>query len=204
MRRQKEAMKRYSIIILIFFLGILSLIPFPAQALTNHGNNSIKISAGGFFPLMDDDNPTIQVANGIWTEAEYGLSLTPSWEVGIQAGWGRSGISHKGQRLGHINMFPAAVFVRYRFLPKEKIVPFLFAGAGYSFNSASRDTVNFDVENHWLWRAGAGVDFFLTRSFVLRVDGRYQGTECDFLSGTVKHTIDLGAFVGTVGFVLYW
>jgi len=185
-------------------LSVLFLLPYSAQALTHHGNNAVKIAAGGFFPLQDDDNPTIQVANGIWTEAEYAVTLTPSWEIGIQAGWARSGISHKGQRLGHINMFPAAVFVRYRLLPREKIVPFLFGGAGYSFNRASKDTMDFDVENHWLWRAGAGVDFFLTRSFVLRVDGRYQGTESDFTSGTVKHTIDLGGFVGTLGLVLYW
>jgi opacity protein-like surface antigen len=197
-------MKRYFIIGLFFFLGMPLLLPVPVQALTNTGNNSIKIAAGGFFPLMDDDNPTIQVANGMWTEAEYALSLTPSWEVGVQAGWGRSGISHKGQRLGHITMFPAAVFVRYRFFTKEKIVPFLFGGAGYSFNSSNKDTVDFDVDNQWLWRAGAGVDFFLTRSFVLRVDGRYQGTETLFSSGSFRHTIDLGAFVGTVGFVLYW
>ena len=189
---------------LIVSLGLLFLFPFPVQALTRHGNQFAKVSVGGFFPLLDDDNPTIQVANGIWTEAEYGVSLTPSWEVGLQAGWARSGLAYKGQRLGHINMIPSAVFVRYRFFPNDRVVPFLFAGAGYSFNIASKDTVDFDVKNHWLWRAGAGVDFFLTRSFALRVDGRYQGTESTFSSGNFKHTIDLGAFVSTIGFVVYW
>ena len=138
---------------------------------------------------------------GIWTEAEYGVSLTPSWEIGIQAGWAKSGLAYKGQRLGHINMIPTALFARYRFFPKDRVVPFLFAGAGYSFNMAGKDTVDFDVNNHWLWRVGAGADFFLTRSIALRVDGRYQGTETQFSSGTFEHTIDLGAFVGTVGLV---
>lgn len=132
----------------------------PAIALTQHGNQFLRISAGGFFPLIDDDNPTIQVANGIWTEAEWGLALTRSWEASLQLGWGRTGLSFQGQRVGHLKMFPVSLALRYRLFPEDNVVPFFWGSLGYSFNQEDEDEIKFDVANHFLWRIGAGADFF--------------------------------------------
>jgi hypothetical protein len=196
--------RRLPIFALLLFCAGVFCKPGPCFALTQHGDYYIKLSAGGFFPLFDDDNPTLQVANGLWTEGEFGVVLTKALEVCLQAGWTRSGVHVKGLRLGHLDTIPAALAVRYRLFPRDNIVPFLFAGAGYSFNYGTKDNVDFDATDGWLWRAGLGTDFFLTPSWVIRVEGKYQGTRAELSSGTVRHTVNLGSFVATIGFAWYW
>jgi len=178
--------------------------PASAQALTRHGDFSFHIAGGGFFPLVDDDDPFLSVANGFMTEAEIAALLTPEWEIGLRAGWGEAGLAYQGDRIGRVRMVPVGATLRYRLFPEDNIVPFGLLAAGRSFQSTTEEELDFSVEDNWFWQAGGGMDVFLTPAWVIRLEGSYLRNETEVAAGTIEHDVDLGAFVTTMGITCYW
>lgn len=93
---------------------------------------------------------------------------------------------------GKLTQIPVQALVQLRLpLPTLPLVPYITAGAGYSFNSFSLDETlvsDFDdlgidvtesVSGSFVWSVGAGVDFLASPQFVFNIHALYRWSSAD-------------------------
>lgn len=79
----------------------------------------------------------------------------------------------KGVKAYEAKLYDYAIGLQYRFMPKERVVPYL--GAGIDLIKGDLKHVNgnkYDLESTWGGHINAGVDWFLTKGIALTADLR--------------------------------
>ena len=125
-----------------------------------------------------DNNGNTNPKNGALYGGRLGFFFTPNWSI-----------EASGQRFTtktefdtfpgvppidiHIDSFRGNLF--YNFLAGQMVRPFLTGGAGYQ----RFELVDNGKASNFEWNGGAGLRFFPTPHWNIRVEGRYVGTKID-------------------------
>jgi outer membrane protein W len=144
----------------------------------------VRLGLSGGYGMPSDSNYKGGLAFGF----QAGLGLGEHFAVEI--GWG----SFKGDVLateaglsaGSLNRMPIELSVQARFpLGNKKLIPYIFAGGGYSLNSFTLDsaavapwtalgiTLEENVNGAVAFHGGAGLDYFLTDKLALNLNVKY-------------------------------
>ena len=200
-------MSRSESLIGLAAFAALALNAAPAAAQVQAGSQEVHAYGGEFFgddltstkvsgrtPKLDDD-----VTYGI----RYGYNFTNAW--GIELSLGQSATAVKKLVGGNLDLDLTTVDVDavWHFDTGSQWVPYVVAGVGYASADLDRPilgTVNgravaIDDDKGFTFNAGVGTKYFVTDSFLVRLEARYR-----YLDGVVDRFDDsLNTFETTLG-----
>lgn len=153
-------------------LGLFAAVPADAkaQARVPHAESTaFGLDVGAYVPSGGDGD---QLDSATLFKGLYEYYVTPRVSLRASAGWSEPSL--KGSPIDKVRMIPIGLDIDYNW-ERGKWHPFVGAGLGANFmqykrrgeslgESATKPNVN----------AGAGIEYFLNRSVVLKGEGRYH------------------------------
>jgi outer membrane beta-barrel protein len=202
-------MMRRETLIGLAALGAVAINTAPAVAQVESGTQEVHAYGGELFgddltdttisgltPKLDDD-----VTYGV----RYGYNFTDTWGIELSLGQTASAvINHLGRDID-LDLTTLDVDAVWHFNTGSRLVPYLVAGIGYA--SADLDApivgivngapVRIDDDEGFTLNAGAGVKYYATDRFLVRLEARYRYLDSvvdkfDDSLNTVETTLGVG------------
>ena len=150
--------------------------------LTDRWNFGVSTSA--VFPKADGADAGINI------QGLLSYDLTEWLAVGLDAGYTRVDAYHLGFNVGTINAFPVLgdIIVKMPIeMENSTFVPYVVNGFGGFFSNVDTEKdiggyLNTDVETDpaFIYKLGAGFDFYMTDSLALNFETSYQWADVDY------------------------
>jgi outer membrane protein len=144
----------------------------------------VKVGVAGVIPKSNNGT----LLNGI-LETDVGKSyrpsitfeymVTPNLGIEVLGAWPfRHDIKLNTVKSGRVDVLPPTVSVKYHFMPNSVASPFVGAGINYTFmyNEKTMGPIrnsDLDIKNSWGFAATAGVDFNISKNWLVGVDLRW-------------------------------
>lgn len=144
----------------------------------------IRLGLNGGYAMPSNSNYKGGIAMGF--QLGFGLGEHFALEIGVSRFQGDVVGTADGLSAGSLTRMPIELSLQLRFpLGSKKLVPYIFAGGGYSLNSFDLDS---SVSAPWTalgitlaekansaaaFHAGAGLDFFVSEKFALNLNFKY-------------------------------
>ncbi|MCD4689452.1 MAG: OmpA family protein [Desulfuromonadaceae bacterium] len=143
-------------IALLILTGLL--IPAAALAELKTGVVTVSPMLGGV--LMEGDQP---VDNDGFAYS-LGLGYNLSQQFGLEAVLGGANLDSDNSSSSDVDLFTYRLDALYRFMPDNKLVPYLAAGVG---------GYDLDSDHEWMANYGGGLLYFFAENIALRADVRH-------------------------------
>jgi opacity protein-like surface antigen len=161
--------------IFVFFVFFFLMIGLTAQ---------VRLGLNGGYAMPSNSNYKGGIAMGFQLGIGFGEHF--ALEIGVSSFKGDVVGSADGLSAGSLSRMPIEASLQARFpLAGKKLVPYIFAGGGYSLNKFNLDssvsepwtalgiTLAEKVDNSTAIHAGAGLDFFVTEKLALNLNFKY-------------------------------
>lgn len=188
-------------------IAVLALGAAGAVQAADHAPFLVKVGVADVVPASDngtlaDGAFTTDVGNSARPSITFEYLITPNIGVELLAAWPfTNDIRLNGDKLAAVDVLPPTLSVQYHFLPETGVSPFIGVGVNYTFmfNEDTKGALSgssLDLDDSWGVAAHFGVDFNVTKSLVITVDGRWIQMENDVkLDGKGIGTADINPWV---------
>jgi opacity protein-like surface antigen len=137
------------------------------------GDDLTNTRISGQTPALDDD-----LTYGV----RYGYNITSAWGVELSLGQSASSVTGLPGADTDLDLTTFDVDAIWQFDTNARLVPYVLAGVGYAradLDKSIRGTANGRVvsiadDSGFTLNAGAGVKYFTTDRFVIRLEARYR------------------------------
>lgn len=185
-------MMRRETLIGLAVLGALAINTAPAMAQVESGTQEVHAYGGEIFgddltdttisgrqPKLDDD-----VTYGV----RYGYNFTDTWGIELSLGQTASSVTNLIGGDVDLDLTTLDVDAVWHFNSGSQLVPYLVAGIGYAsadldapiVGTANGALVRISDDNGFTLNAGAGLKYYATDRFLVRLEARYR-----YLDGVV-------------------
>lgn len=191
------------------------LVPFTVHAegvKDMTGKASVGVVTGTVFPKDSDIDNTWYVIGG-----NFAYGINEYLAVGAEVGYTTWEDKEDGIDYGDIRAIPllADVYLRYPTeLGAQTVIPYAIGGIGVVFweydesSLLEANSVVVDMDNSLGIKIGGGVDYFISESLALNLEGSYLWSDADAsiaAFGTyTEATVDTDSFILTLGFKYYF
>jgi opacity protein-like surface antigen len=168
---------------------LLSLLVASAPVAFAAAENPFEISlqAGDVVP-QDSARLNSSKDSHYFGDGRLTMDVSPYAAVGAEVGWLRFVDRPNGVKLGHLYEVPLMgdLILKYPLaVTDNRLVPYLIGGAGVGLGGYDRFQglkdagIKVKPDSEFAWKAGGGLQFFLTRQVAVFAEGAYFDTKFD-------------------------